>query len=296
MLGKPFGRLRRGETPACMAVCLYVALMIALLLHARLTMSAASAACRLFVTAVLPGLFPYMVLSQMAVSRIKRPSPTLIMLLGWGGGSPTGARLLPLCTGLSHREQVRLAVSCATMSPMFLLGTVGGWLVSPLAGAVCLVSVIAGGWIAGTIAAALVHHSNDELRISNYEFSTPSLSFGAAVEQSARTMLLVCGTMVMLRVFAALAAQCLPQGLVLPVTTLLEVTTGAAAIAELPLPLMLRTALIAVATGFGGMAIALQNRAVYPSGFMPLWQQMAWQALHGCISSLLALGMTWMLC
>ena len=279
-----------------MVVCLYVTLMIALLLHARLTMSAASAACRLFVTAVLPGLFPYMVLSQMAVSRIKQPSPVLVMLLGWGGGSPTGARLLPLCTGLPHREQVRLAVSCATMSPMFLLGTVGGWLKSPMAGIVCLVSVIAGGWIAGTIAAALVHHSNNELRITNYEFSSPSLSFSAAVEQSARTMLLVCGTMVMLRVFAALAAQCLPQGLVLPVTTLLEVTTGAAAIAELPLPLMLRTAFIAVATGFGGMAIALQNRTVYPSGFMPLWQQMAWQALHGCISGLLALGMTWMLC
>ena len=277
-----------------MAVCLYVALMIALLLHARLTMSAASAACRLFVTAVLPGLFPYMVLSQMAVSRIKQPSPVLIMLLGWGGGSPTGARLLPLCTGLSHREQVRLAVSCATMSPMFLLGTVGRWLKSSLAGAVCLVSVIAGGWLTGIIAGACSHTSNSAFRIPHSEF--PSLSFGAAVEQSARTMLLVCGTMVMLRVFAALAAQCLPQGLVLPVTTLLEVTTGAAAIAELPLPLMLRTAFIAGATGFGGMAIALQNRAVYPSGFMPLWQQMAWQALHGCISGLLALGMTWMLC
>ena len=273
-----------------------LALMLCLLLHAEITMAAASAACHLFVTAVLPGLFPYMVLSQLAVSRIKRPSPTLVMLLGWGGGSPTGARLLPLCTGLSHQEQVRLAVSCATMSPMFLLGTVGRWLGSAMAGVVCLVSVIAGGWLAGTIAAAHARHSNDELRIKNYEFPSPALSFGAAVEQSARTMLLVCGTMVMLRVFAALAAQCLPQGLVLPVTTLLEVTTGTAAIAELPLPLMLRTALIAGATGFGGMAIILQNRAVYPSSFMPLWQQMAWQALHGGLSGLLALGMTWMLC
>ena len=33
-VGKPFGRLRRGETPACIEICLYVSLMIALLFHA----------------------------------------------------------------------------------------------------------------------------------------------------------------------------------------------------------------------------------------------------------------------
>ena len=65
--------------------CLLILLMLCLLLRAGTTMDAASAACRLFVTAVLPGLFPYMVLSQMLVSRMKRLSPTLVMLLGWGG-------------------------------------------------------------------------------------------------------------------------------------------------------------------------------------------------------------------
>ena len=46
----------------------------------------------------------------------------------------------------------------------------------------------------------------------------------------------------------------------------------------------------------GGMAIALQNRAVYPCGFMPFGLQMVWQTQHGGLSGLLALGMTWMLC
>ena len=263
-------------------------LMGCLLLRSGTTMDAASAACRLFVTAVLPGLMPYMVLSLMLVSRVRRMSPTLVMLLGWGGGSPTGARLLPMCTGLPRREQVRIAVSCATMSPMFLLGTVGGWLGSQIAGLVCLISVIAGGWLTGLLAGTRVHTSNSEL------FSP--LSFGAAVEQSARTMLLVCGTMVMLRVFAALAAEALPSAVILPVTTLLEVTTGASEIARLPLPLSLRTALIAGATGFGGMAIILQNRAVYPPSFLTLGAQIIWQALHGIISFLIALGAMTMLC
>lgn len=272
---------------------LLILLMLALLLRADVTMTAASAACRLFVTAVLPGLFPYMVLSMMLVSRVRRISPVLVMLLGWGGGSPTGARLLPMCAGLTRREQVRLAVSCATMSPMFLLGTIGGWLGSSAVGVVCLISVVAGGWLTGLLAGIRAHTSNSEFPIPNSEFPPP-LPFGAAVEASARTMLLVCGTMVMLRVFAALAAEALPSGLVLPVTTLLEVTTGTAEIARLPLPLMWRTALIAGATGFGGMAIILQNRAVYPQGFLPLGAQVGWQALHGGMSFLLALGLMWM--
>ena len=278
-------------------------LMLCLLLRADAAMAAASDACRLFVTAVLPGLFPYMVLSQMALSRVKRPSPALVLLLGWGGGSPTGARLLPLCEGLSRQEQVGLAVSCATMSPMFLLGTLGAWLDAPLAGAVVLISVIAGGWLAGRAAGRAAQRRPSARRADrrasagrggDHPAAPGPLTFGAAVEQSARTMLLVCGTMVMLRVFAALAAGMLPPTLHLPVTTLLEVTTGAARIAALPLPLMWRTALLAGAAGFGGMAILLQNRALYPAGFLPLWQQLLWQTLHGLLSFLLALGTMWM--
>ena len=270
-------------------------LMGCLLLRAETTMNAASSACRLFVTAVLPGLMPYMVLSLMTVSRVKRMSPMLLMLLGWGGGSPTGARLLPLCADLSRQEQVRLAISCATMSPMFLLGTVGGWLESGVAGVVCLVSVIAGGWIAGWLAGMCAGRSTNDRPYGGHT-AMQALPFGAAVEASARTMLLVCGTMVMLRVFAALAAEVLPHALILPVTTLLEVTTGAVEIAHLPQPLMLRTALIAGATGFGGMAIIMQNRAVYPADFLLLGQQVLWQAVHGGISFLLALGMMWLVC
>ena len=60
-------------------------------------MAAAEAACALFVRSVMPGLFPYLTLSQMLVSRCGRDmQPGLLMLLGWCGGSPTGARLLAM--------------------------------------------------------------------------------------------------------------------------------------------------------------------------------------------------------
>lgn len=278
----------KGEMRMRLLLC---GLMLCLLLRAETTMAAASAACRLFVAAVLPGLFPYMVLSLMLTSRVKRMSLGMLMLLGWGGGSPTGARLMRMCPALTKQQKTRLAVSTATMSPMFLLGTAGGWLGSAVAGWVLLGSVILGGWLTGLLAAAAHRASPAPHQADDNAPHMLPLPFGTAVEYSARTMLLVCGTMAMLRVFAALMAELLPSAFILPLTTLLEVTTGAQAIAALPLPLAIKTALIAGATGFGGMAIILQNRALYEGKVLPLGLQAGWQAFHGVFSFLIALGM-----
>ena len=264
-------------------------LMLWMLLHPVLAMDAASAACRLFVTSVLPGLFPYMVLALMLVSRASSSLPPMgLIALGWCGGSPTGAKLLGLVPGGNRKRQVFAAVSTATMSPMFLLGTVGGWLGSRWAGAVVLGSVILGGWLAGLLAGRCTRNGKSTENSAKKPPVQPLL-FGEAVEQAAKTMLLVCGTMVMLRVLAALAAKTLPR-VALPLTTLLEVTTGAVEIAALPLPLPLRTAIIAGATGFGGTASVMQNRALYPPGLISLPEQLLWQAVHGILSFLLALG------
>ena len=261
---------------------LLVLLMTWMLLRPGLTMDAAGAACRLFVQSVLPGLFPYMTLSLMLTSRMGGRLPRwLVVALGWCGGSPTGARLL----ALHNSRDRRAAVMCATMSPMFLLGTLGSWLRSPQAGVCILLSVVAGGYLTGVMV-------RPAAQARTAPVATP-LSFGQAVTDAAKTMLMVCGTMVMLRVLAALvtgAADRLLPALTLPLTTLLEVTTGTAAIAGLPLPLPLRTALMAGATGMGGAAILMQNRAACP-GLMPLWMQAGWQLLHGIISFVLALGL-----
>lgn len=272
------------------------AMMALLLARAQVVMTAASAACRLFVFSVMPGLLPYMILALMLVSRVRAMNPALLVLLGFGGGSPTGGRLLKLCPALSERQRVRLAVTCSTMSPMFLLGTLGGWLKSPAAGVCILVAVLAGGLAAGTLAGLLPRKEpsrRGRTAAMETEAEVP-LSLGAAVEQASRTMLLVCGTMVMLRVFADLASDMtavLCPALTLPVTTLLEVTTGVERMASLPLPLALRTALMAGATGFGGMAVMMQNRAVWPEGMLSLGEQALWQAVHGMVSFLLALGL-----
>lgn len=262
-------------------------MMAALLWRPEVTMAAASGALRLFVASVLPGLFPYMVLSLMLASRCGGRLPMWgAVLLGWGGGSPTGARLLA-CSGGGRRQQVRMAVTCATMSPMFLLGTLGAWLGSRRAGVILLLSVLASAAVTGAAAGCCCR---GEGRAAVAPSITP-LSLGRAVESAASTMLMVAGTMVMLRVFAAFAGMALPGWWGLLACTLLEVTTGTAEIARLPLPLALRTALCAGATGFGGAAVMLQNRTVYPPGLMRWPVQCLWQAVHGALAFLTALGL-----
>lgn len=248
-------------------------------------MAAVRESCRLFVTAVLPGLLPYMVFSSLLLSRLRSRSPLMVTLLGWCGGSPTGARLAQM-SGLSGRAQCFALVATATMSPMFLVGTCGGWLGSTRAGWVLLVSVLAGGAVAGALAGC--GGGGDAGMVSEGE--TTPLSLGAAVEQTARTMLVVCGTMALWRMLADFAAELLP-GMALPVAAVAEVTCAVRGIVVLPLPLAFRTALIAGVTGAGGLAILTQNRAAAGDCALPLGQQLLWQALHGCASFLLALGL-----
>lgn len=267
---------------------LLAAAMALLLFRSDVAMEAVRDSCRLFVTSVLPGLLPYMVFSQMLLSRLQSRSVWLLTLLGWCGGSPTGARLASAAPELTARQRAFVCVATATMSPMFLLGTCGAWLGSRRAGMALLAGVLAGGGVAGALAAACTGEKPAEGAAVPGPL-TP-LSFGAAVEQTARTLLMVCGTMAIWRMLAALAQEAFPA-LALPLTTLLEVTAGVREISALPLPLSWRTGLTAAATGFGGASILLQNRAAAGEAALPAGRQLLWQAVHGALSGLLALGL-----
>lgn len=266
------------------------ALLIWMLARTELAMQAASDACRLFVTSVMPGLLPYMALTQWLLSRTGGRLPCLaVMAMGWGGGSPTGALLLQSARDADSRSMRRIAVACQTMSPMFLAGTLGAWLRSREAGWCVLCGVIAGGLITGQLA---VRGS-----VAGFTACRSPIRLSAAIERTMRTMLLICGTMAVLRMAAAMAADVLhsqPE-LSLVITTLLEVTTGAEVIARLPCPIELRTALLAAATAFGGVSVILQNHALLPEGLLTLPAQIVWQIVHATCSFLIALGLAMLL-
>lgn len=268
-----------------------IVLLVLLLLRAPVAMAAAGDSFRLFAQSVLPGLFPYMTVSLMLLSRLPRDVPPLaLMVMGWCGGSPTGSRLIREAAWLRDGDRRRLAVTCATMSPMFLVGTLRDWTgdIRLCAGVLC--AVLLGGYGTGLC----VRGSRRAQPCANAP-APPArpLSLGEAVEQTARTMLLVCGTMAMLRIAAVLSSRLLARWSIcqLVVTTLLEVTCGARQLAALPLPRVWRGALLSLATGFGGVSILLQNRAVLPEGLLRLREQLMYQLLHGAVSMLVFLAL-----
>ena len=268
----------------------------AMLLRPEGSLQAAADACALFARSVLPGLYPYMILLLVALDRLPAQAPyPLLVALGWGAGSPCGAKICAARQGrMDPRALRRLTVCCGTMSPMFLYGTLGQWLQSPRAGLCVLLAVLVGGL---TASAALP--GGGESRQPSLAFSQAApLSLGAAVEKASITLLTVCGCMVLGNVLSALLPALLPglpQGARLGIACLAEVTTGSRALALLPLPLELRVALLSGETGFGALAILLQNRALGPRGLMPLWAQLGFQLLHGLLSALVGYGLALLL-
>lgn len=263
-------------------------LLVCVLLRSVTAMTAATVAARLFVTSVMPGLFPYMTLALMLTSRLSADVPdSVLILMGWCGGSPTGAKLISARSELPRSVQKRIALTCATMSPMFLVGTIPQWMGSMQTGACLLAAMLAGGALVGVIARRSEQTGG---QIVDNVARPEQLTLGDAVEQASRTMLVVCGTMMLLRVMASLVGELFTGSPVMGITvmTLLEVTSGTEAIAGLPLSIAVRTGLIGAATGFGGAAILLQNRACYPDDLLSLREQVGWQALHGLTSGALA--------
>lgn len=268
----------------------------AMLLRPEVSLQAAADACALFARSVLPGLYPYMILLLVALDRLPAQAPyPLLVALGWGAGSPCGAKICAARQGrMDPRALRRLTVCCGTMSPMFLCGTLGQWLQSPRAGLCILLAVLAGG-----LAASAALPGGRESRQPSSAFSQAApMSLGAAVEKASITLLTVCGCMVLGNVLSALLPALLPglpQGARLGIACLAEVTTGSRALALLPLPLELRVALLSGETGFGALAILLQNRALGPRGLMPLWAQLGFQLLHGSLSALVGYGLALLL-
>lgn len=268
----------------------------AMLLRPEVSLQAAADACALFARSVLPGLYPYMILLLVALDRLPAQAPyPLLVALGWGAGSPCGAKICAARQGrMDPRTLRRLTVCCGTMSPMFLYGTLGQWLQSPRAGLCILLAVLAGGL---TASAALP--GGEASRQPSLAFSQAApMSLGAAMEKASITLLTVCGCMVLGNVLSALLPALLPglpSGVRLGIACLAEVTTGSRALALLPLPLELRVALLSGETGFGALAILLQNRALGPRGVMPLWAQLGFQLLHGLLSALVGYGLALLL-
>lgn len=125
----------------------------------EVTAEAARDALRVWGLDVIPSLFPYMVISQMlsgSLSRKRFPIGITASTLGLIGGSPSGAAAIHASaegSQLSTRSLYTLCALTGTISPFFILNTVGLWLPNDALTTALLTSH----YLGALIAAALVY-------------------------------------------------------------------------------------------------------------------------------------------
>ena len=238
---------------------------------------AATEALTLWARAVAPVLGPFMVCMLMISGRV-RGGVTLRTAMGWLSGSPGGARLMREA-GLRGRAAMRAAAMTGTMSPMFLIGTVGGWLGDRRLGWVILACHILG---AIAIGLCIRHPEKTDVPAAS------PLPLGTVLRESALALLTVALCMMLSCVAARLTARAfpaMPKEAQAALQCALEVTAGVKAILSFGTPFA--APLICAACSFGGLSLLLQNAAFWQESGVTLGQLALLRGLHAILSGAL---------
>lgn len=278
-----------------MAAIVCTALLLMLLGFSDRAMEAALASARCFAHSVMPALFPMMVLGKMMPDRTKAEHSIAgcwvrTGLFAWAAGSPAAARRAADARGgMTQAGWESLLCLTGVMSPLFFTGTLAGLLGSAQAGRRLLVSH----WLGAAGAAAvwrLLARKKTQRLVHEETEKAEQMRLTDAIDQSARSMLCVCGAMMAFSVAAGLVRSVLAA--LFPVWTerhaevlaagwaLMEIGSGSAAvIACMAQP----HALLGALCGFGGLSLWLQNLLFLPKSIRPA-RLLCMRAVHGAVS------------
>lgn len=271
-----------------------------MLLDSDTVLDAVNGAAGVFVRSVMPALFPMMVLNGLSARLGGREQRWMTVCFCWLSGSPASAQRLE---GLRERgelpERALLPLAAATgvMSPLFLLGSLGGRLPNPAGGWLLL----AAHWLGALAAAGLAHGLNHLSRRKTADAALPEeralrpaepVSLLTALPDSLRqagpALLAVCGAMMLFSILAALFRQGLSA--LLPdwaaahpefpaiLWAVLEIGGGAHALLDVSAaPDM---PLLCALCSFGGLSILMQNLLFLGKSIRP-GRLLACRLLHG---------------
>lgn len=224
-------------------------------------------------TAVIPSLFPFLVLCTFFVrsglcalvgEKLARPTHTLLrlpgaaagaVLLGLCGGYPVGTRMTAhlLKAGLVTRSQAqRMCLFCVAAGPAFVTGTVGAAMLGSRAAGRLLFAALT---CANLTAGVLLRFTDEEPQtaappIRRQPFAR---SFCEAVADAGGSMLPLCAWILLFSGICAVLEK-LPPSVSVPLVCVLEVTNGCRTGAAHGLSLPVLAAIL----GFGGLSVHCQ--------------------------------------
>ena len=192
-----------------------------MLLDSGTVLDAVNGAAGLFVRSVMPALFPMMVLNGLCARLGGREQRWMTVCFCWLSGSPASAQRLEGLWergGLAGRELLPMAAATGVMSPLFLVGSLGGRLPNPAGGWLMLTAH----WLGALAVAGLIRlfsrpQTTNPVGPKKETLPEPEpVSLLAALPDSLRqagpALLAVCGAMMLFSILAALFRQGLGGG------------------------------------------------------------------------------------
>ncbi len=272
------------------------ALTASLLIYSRQCMEAALQAASVFVTGVMPALFPMMVLCRLQSPGEKTEHSNAQLwagtaLFAFASGSPASAqRVRSLWEARRTREPLALSALTGVMSPLFFVGTLAAW-----------TGEQTGAWImlgchwAGAALTALVFRGRAQSAASPHAplpAQRPALA--RAVSEAAAALLAVLGAMMLFSIASALLEALLSSlapgwakknARVLALAwAIMEIGGGASAVVRAwPAPPL---ALLCALCSFGGLSLWTQN-LLYLSPCVRPARLLGVRAVHAALSGAL---------
>ena len=271
-----------------------------MLLDSGTVLDAVNGAAGLFVRSVMPALFPMMVLNGLSGHLGGQEKRWMTVCFCWLSGSPASAQRLE---GLwkrgevAGRELLPMAAVTGVMSPLFLVGSLGGRLPNPAGGWLMLTAH----WLGALAAAGLTLGLNHLSRRKTADAALPEeralrpaepVSLLEALPDSLRqagpALLAVCGAMMLFSILAALFRQGLSALLPgwaashpeLPAIFWAVLEVGGGAHALLDVSAAPDLPLLCALCSFGGLSILMQNLLFLGKSIRP-GRLLACRLLHG---------------
>ena len=229
---------------------------------------------KLCAAAVIPSLFPFMVLSMYAVrSGIAESAGRIfdvpcrkifrlpgeaafIILMSLTGGFPVGAKMISSAVEsgiLTEKQGRRMMLFCVNAGPAFIINIVGQSILdSKKAGVILLLSTVISVLAVGFFTRFSDSEEKNIPPLKSEKNKTGALT--ESVESSAKSMLLICGWIIVFGAVSRIISDApLPEKLSLWADMLCEVTNGCKTSAEnFPLPVT------AFTLGFSGLSVHAQ--------------------------------------
>lgn len=274
------------------------------LAEAQAVRAAAGEALALCAGAVVPALFPFLVVSALLVSLGVGSSSRLAgvmtplfrlpgaagaaLILGLIGGYPIGAKTAAdlYCQGrLTQEEARRLLTFCNNSNPVFLISVLGGVFGSVRAGVYLWLIHLLSALLTGLVFRGSGQRAVRRIvpRAKPAPPLAPAGAFVAAVRESAAGMVSLCGFVtffyVLARPLAALGGHLAPA-----LVGLVELFS----LTPLLPPDRLGFVLAAGCSGWGGLSVLAQTAAALEGTGLPVAPCLRGKALQGLLSALLA--------